>query len=52
VSWAESTVSIGLTRESVKTSPVYDAKQPLSREQETGIHTHYGRADYWSRETQ
>jgi hypothetical protein len=50
VSWAESMVSIGLTRESVKMSPVYDPRQPLTREQESGIHTHYGRAGYWSRE--
>jgi hypothetical protein len=50
VDWAESTVSVDLTREAVKNSPAYDAKAPLSRDQEASIHAHYGRAAYWPRE--
>jgi hypothetical protein len=50
VDWAESKVSVDLSRESVKNSPPYDSKAPLSREQEVGIHTHYDRAGYWPRE--
>jgi hypothetical protein len=44
VSWAESTVAVDLSREAVKSSPIYDAKQSLDREQESAIHAHYGRA--------
>jgi hypothetical protein len=50
VDWLESTVSVGLTREAIKRSPPYDAARPLDREQEVGIHTHYGRTGYWPRE--
>ena len=52
ISWAESTVTVGLTRQSIKDSPAYDPEAGLEREQEAGIHTHYGRAGYWPREAQ
>ncbi len=52
VDWTESTVSVGLTREVIKHSPPYDSAAPLGREQEAGIHTHYGRTGYWPREAQ
>ncbi|MGO9038472.1 MAG: PRC-barrel domain containing protein [Steroidobacteraceae bacterium] len=52
VSWAESTVSVGMTRQSIKDSPAYDPNVVLDREQETGIHRHYGRSGYWPREAQ
>jgi hypothetical protein len=51
VSWAESMVTVGLTREAIKTAPIYDAKQPVDREQETALHVHYGCAAYWTRES-
>ncbi len=50
VDWAESRVMVGLTREAIKHSPTYDASVPLDREQEAGIHAHYGRDGYWPRE--
>jgi hypothetical protein len=50
VSWAESTVSVGMTRQSIKDSPAYDPDAALDREQEASIHTHHGRAGYWPRE--
>jgi hypothetical protein len=50
VDWAESTLSVGLTRDAIKRSPPYDSAVPLYREQEAGIHTHYGRTGYWPRE--
>ena len=50
VDWAESHVSIDLTRQAIKDSPPYDPKGSLSRDQETGIHAHYGRTGYWPRE--
>ncbi len=50
IDWTECTVSIDMTRESIKHSPPYDATKPLEREHEAGIHAHYGRSGYWSRE--
>jgi hypothetical protein len=52
VNWAESMVYVDLTREAIKNSPPYDAASRLNREQEAGIHTHYGRTGYWPREAQ
>lgn len=49
VDWAQCTVSVGLSREAVKRSPPYDPAAPPNREQEAGIHTHYGRTGYWPR---
>jgi hypothetical protein len=45
-----STVSVGFTQEAIKHSPPYDSAAPLDREQEAGIHSHYGRSGYWIRE--
>jgi hypothetical protein len=50
VDWMSSTVSVGLTQEAIKHSPPYDSAAPLDREQEAGIHAHYGRTGYWLRE--
>lgn len=51
VNWAESTVSVGLTRRAIKSAPPYDPKVPLNREDEVRIHTHHGRVGYWTDET-
>lgn len=48
VSWSDSSVSIDLTRQAVKDAPPYDPADHLSREQETSIYGHYGRAGYWA----
>jgi hypothetical protein len=50
VDWAESKVRIDLTRQVIKDSPPYNPGVPLNREQEAGMHGHYGRAGYWARE--
>lgn len=52
VSWAESTVYVGLTRQSIKDSPAYSSGATLDRAQEADIHSHYGRTGYWPREAQ
>jgi hypothetical protein len=52
MSWTESMVTVGMPREAIKTAPIYDAKRPIDREQETAIHAHYGCAAYWTREAQ
>jgi hypothetical protein len=50
IDWAESKLRFELTRQAIKDSPSYDPSAALGREQEAGIHAHYGRAGYWARE--
>ena len=50
VSWAESQVSVNLTREAIKAAPPFDIANSFTREQEARIHSHYGRVGYWPRE--
>jgi hypothetical protein len=51
VNWAESMVSVDLTRQAIKTAPAYDSEASIDREQEARIHTHYGRHGYWPHES-
>ncbi|GBL45600.1 hypothetical protein SFMTTN_1410 [Sulfuriferula multivorans] len=51
VSWSDATVSVNLTRQAVKDAPPYDSAAQLDRDQEIGIHEHYGRIGYWTTET-
>lgn len=46
VSWADSNISVGLTRQAVKDAPPYDEQTPLDRAAEDAIYRHYGRSDY------
>ena len=48
VHWADQTVSIDLSRESVKDAPVYDPDAMWSRELDRSLYQHYGRAGYWA----
>jgi len=43
INWLDSTVSIHLSRLSIKTAPPYDSTTVLDREQETNLHAHHGR---------
>ncbi|PKO33635.1 MAG: hypothetical protein CVU34_11810 [Betaproteobacteria bacterium HGW-Betaproteobacteria-7] len=47
-SWADRTVAVDLTRDTLKQAPRYDPTVPLSREMEIAVFKHYGRAGYWS----
>ena len=47
VSWADQSVTVDLTRESVKTAPEFDTTQWLNRERETGLYHHHKRHGYW-----
>jgi hypothetical protein len=47
VRWADSRVSVDLTKDGVKGAPEYDPDQPLERDYENRLHRHYGRATYW-----
>jgi hypothetical protein len=49
VDWAECIVSVDLSRQAVKDSPLYEPERTLEREQELCTHRHYGRDGYWPR---
>ena len=48
VSWLDGKVSVNVTRQAVKDAPPYDAVAHLDRQQEMGLHEHYGRPGYWT----
>jgi len=50
VSWTESKVFVGLTRETIKQSPEYHETALLNREYELGLYRHYNRPGYWDSE--
>jgi sporulation protein YlmC with PRC-barrel domain len=50
VSWPDRTVSLNLTRQSVKDAPPYHSAATLDRDQEISLHKHYTRAGYWADE--
>jgi hypothetical protein len=47
VHWPTETVSIDLTRESVRDAPIYDPNVEWSREFDLKLYQHYGRSGYW-----
>lgn len=47
VSWEDSEVYVALSRESIEGSPEYTDESALTREYETGLHSHYERRGYW-----
>lgn len=50
ISWNETKVFVGLTRETIKQSPEYSEASLLDREYESGLHRHYDRQGYWESE--
>ena len=50
VSWMDSKVYVGLTRDAIKTAPEYAETTPITREYENRLHLHYGRPPYWLHE--
>ena len=48
VNWAESTVSVKMTRQGIKDAPAYFTDAPLERRDEAGLYDHYGQPGYWS----
>jgi hypothetical protein len=52
ISWEDSRVYVGVTKEAIKSAPEYLESQPLTREYEGQIYVHYGHAPYWSRESE
>jgi hypothetical protein len=51
VSWTESRVCTGLSREAIKSAPEYVESEPVTREYENRLYFHYGRPPYWLQET-
>ena len=47
VSWTESKVYVGLSRETIRTGPEYIESRPVTREFENLLYSHYGRPPYW-----
>lgn len=50
VSWPESKVYAGLSREAIRSCPEYLLSKPLTREYENRLYAHYGRPPYWVHE--
>jgi hypothetical protein len=47
VSWNDSSLYVGLTREAIQNCPEYIDSTPITREYENRIYFHYGRPPYW-----
>jgi len=47
ISWEESKIYVSLTRDAIQSAPEYFRDEPLTREYETQLFRHYGRAPYW-----
>jgi hypothetical protein len=47
VSWADSKVYAGLSREAIKDAPEYIESRPITREYENQLYFHYGQPPYW-----
>jgi hypothetical protein len=52
VSWPESKVYVGLSREDIKNGPEYVESMPITREYEDRLYSHYGRPPYWLHEAE
>jgi PRC-barrel domain len=52
VSWADSKVYAGLTREAIQNGPEYVESAPITREYENLLYVHYGRPPYWLHEAE
>jgi sporulation protein YlmC with PRC-barrel domain len=47
VSWPDSRVYVGLSKQAVKDAPEYDPDRPMEREYEARLFRHHGRRTYW-----
>jgi len=52
VSWTDSKVYAGLSREAIKDAPEYTESMPITREYENRLYLHYGRPPYWLHEAE
>jgi hypothetical protein len=47
VSWSQSSVTVNLDRQAIKTAPAYDSDAGVGRDTEESIYNHYNRNGYW-----
>jgi hypothetical protein len=52
VSWEDSKVYVGLTREAIRAAPEFFDFTPITREYENKLYFHYGRPPYWLNEAE
>jgi hypothetical protein len=52
VSWEDSKVYAGLSREAIKNAPEFVDFTPITREYENRLYSHYGRPPYWLHEAE
>ena len=52
VSWTDSKVYVGLSREAIKNAPEFVESAPITREYEDRLHRRYGQPPYWLREAE
>ena len=52
ISWSNSRVRVGLSREAIKEAPEYDEFGAITREYENRLYFHYGRPPYWLHEAE
>jgi hypothetical protein len=52
VSWTDSKVYVGLTREAIRNGPEYVESVPITREYENRLYSHYGRPPYWQHDAE
>ena len=48
ISWTDQTVTLGMTRRQIESSPEYDPRVPVGRDYEEGLYRHYGTVGYWA----
>jgi hypothetical protein len=52
VSWDDSKVYVGLSREAIQSAPEFVDFTPITREYENRLYAHYGRPPYWLRDAE
>jgi hypothetical protein len=52
VSWKDSKVYVGLSREAIKSGPEFVESAPITREYEDRLYLHYGLPPYWLEEAE
>ncbi len=52
VSWEDSKVYVGLSRERIQSAPEFVDFTPITREKESQLYSHYGKPPYWLHEAE
>jgi len=49
IDWADRSLHLDLSKETIKSSPEYEPAKVLTRDYETSLYKHYGKSRYWDR---